>query len=111
MHAAERVAIRARALREAAGTLTGHAAEQDEGTVRDVLADVLAVFGSDAGLQWADVAARLASRFPARWEGVTADAISAECRARGVPSVNVKAGGGQARGCRRADVEAVAGAR
>ena len=29
MHAAERIAIRARALREAAGTLTGHAAEQD----------------------------------------------------------------------------------
>ena len=46
-----------------------------------MLTDVLAVFGSDAGLQWGDVAARLASRFPARWDGATADAISAECRA------------------------------
>jgi len=110
MHAAERISVRARALREAAGTLTGHAAEgADEGS-RDVLTDVLAVFGSDAGLQWGDLAARLASRFPARWEGVTADAISAECTGRDVPSANVRSGGKQARGCRRADVEAVAGA-
>jgi hypothetical protein len=76
-----------------------------------VLTDVLSVFGTDAGLQWGDVASRLASRFPARWEGATADAISAECRARGVPSVNVRGGSGQAKGCRRADVEAAAGAR
>jgi S-DNA-T family DNA segregation ATPase FtsK/SpoIIIE len=111
MNAAERVAIRARALREAAGTLTGHATEQDEGTARDVLTDVLSVFGSDAGLQWADLAARLASRFPARWEGATADAISAECRARGVASVNVRGSSPQAKCCRREAVEAVAGAR
>jgi S-DNA-T family DNA segregation ATPase FtsK/SpoIIIE len=52
MHAAERVAIRARALREAAGTLTGHALEDAGEGPRDVLTDVLAVFGSDAGLQW-----------------------------------------------------------
>jgi hypothetical protein len=50
---------------------------------RVVLADVLAIFGTDAGLQWADVASRLASRFPARWDGASADAISAECRALG----------------------------
>jgi DNA segregation ATPase FtsK/SpoIIIE, S-DNA-T family len=108
---AERVTVRARALREAAGTLSGHAAEQDEDTARDVLADVLAALGSDAGLQWGDVAARLASRFPARWEGVTADSISAECRARDVPSVDVKAAGVVRKGCRRADVETLAGAR
>jgi S-DNA-T family DNA segregation ATPase FtsK/SpoIIIE len=107
----ERIAVRARALREAAGTITGHAADAGDEGPRDVLTDVLAVFGSDAGLQWGDVAARLASRFPARWEGVTADAISAECRAAGVPSVNVRGSGGQAKGCRRADVEAAASAR
>jgi S-DNA-T family DNA segregation ATPase FtsK/SpoIIIE len=111
MNAAERVAVRARALREAAGTLTGHATEQGEGAARDVLTDVLAVLGTDSGLQWADVASRLASRFPARWDGATADAISAECRAAGVPSVNVRGSGGQAKGCRRADVEAAASAR
>ncbi len=75
-----------------------------------MLADVLACFGSDTGLQWADLTARLASRFPQRWEGVTADAISAECTGRDVPSANVCAGGRQARGCRKADVQAVAGA-
>jgi DNA segregation ATPase FtsK/SpoIIIE, S-DNA-T family len=108
---AERVAIRARALREAAGTVTGHATGTEDEGPRDVLTDVLSAFGSDSGLQWADLAARLASRFPARWDGVTADAISAECRATGVPSVNVRGGGGQARGCRREAVEAAAGAR
>jgi DNA segregation ATPase FtsK/SpoIIIE, S-DNA-T family len=108
---AERVAIRARGLREAAGTITGHASGAEAEGPRDVLADVLAVFGSDAGLQWADAAARLASRFPARWDGAGGDAVSAECRALGVPSVTVRAGGETAKGCRRADVEAAAGAR
>ncbi len=107
---AERIAIRARALREAAGTLTGHALDGADEGPRDVLADVLAVFGGDAGLQWAGLAARLSSQFPARWEGATADAVSAECRALGVSSVTVRAGGEIAKGCRRADVESVAGA-
>jgi hypothetical protein len=61
-------------------------------------------------LQWGDVAARLASRFPARWEGAAADAVAAECRALGVPSVNVKAAGVVRKGCRRGDVEPLAGA-
>jgi hypothetical protein len=64
-----------------------------------------------ADTEWADLAGRLASRFLARWEGAAADSISAECRHRGVASVNVKARGEIARGCRRADVEALAGAR
>jgi S-DNA-T family DNA segregation ATPase FtsK/SpoIIIE len=106
----ERAAVRARALREAAGTLSGHALEGGDGGTRDVLADVLAVFGGDAGLQWGDVAARLASRFPARWDGASADAVAAECRALTVPSVNVKAAGVVRKGCRRADVEPLAGA-
>jgi DNA segregation ATPase FtsK/SpoIIIE, S-DNA-T family len=110
MAAAERVAVRARALREAAGTITGHATGTDDDAARDVLTDVLAVFGTDSGLQWGDVAARLASRFRARWDGATADAISAECRAAGVPSVNVRSGGGQGNGCRREAAEAAAGA-
>jgi DNA segregation ATPase FtsK/SpoIIIE, S-DNA-T family len=108
---AERVAIRARALREAAGTVTGHATDAASGDARDVLADMLAIFGADAGLQWGDAAARLASRFPARWDGATADAISAECRALGVPSVDVKSSGKALKGCRAADVHAAADAR
>jgi S-DNA-T family DNA segregation ATPase FtsK/SpoIIIE len=111
MAATERAATRARALRQAAGTVTGHAAELDSQAPRDVLADLLAAFGSDTGLQWADAAKRLASRFPERWGDAAADAVSAECRALGVPSVNVRGSGGQAKGCRQADVAAVAGAR
>ncbi len=76
-----------------------------------MLTDVLAVFGTDAGLQWGDAAARLASRFPARWEGLTDDSVAAECRALSVPSVNVKAAGVVRKGCRRADVQPLAGAR
>ena len=75
-----------------------------------MLTDVLAVFGGDAGLQWGDVAARLASRFPNRWDGASADAVAAECRALSVPSVNVKAAGAVRKGCRKSDVEPLAGA-
>ena len=110
MHATERVAVRARALREAAGTLTGHAADLSGETVRDVLADVLAVFASDSGLQWDEAAARLASRFPDRWADASGEAVSAECRGRGVASVNVKSARQVAKGCRLADVRAAAGA-
>jgi len=49
-------------------------------------------------------------RFP-RWEGVTGDALSAQCRALGVPSVDVKRSGRSAKGCRRTDAEAAAGSR
>jgi S-DNA-T family DNA segregation ATPase FtsK/SpoIIIE len=102
----ERVAKRARALREAAGTLSGVALGQDDAAPRrDVLADVLEAFGGDHGLQWPALAERLAGRFPERWAEATGDGISAELRARGVPSVNVKADGQVARGCRRGDVE------
>jgi S-DNA-T family DNA segregation ATPase FtsK/SpoIIIE len=108
MAATERAAVRARTLRQAAGTITGHAAELDSQAPRDVLADMLAVFGSDTGMQWPDAAQRLAGRFPGRWGGAAADAVSAECRARGVPSVDVKAGGKALKGCRVADVQAAA---
>ncbi len=106
----ERVAKRARALREAAGTLSGVAlGEADAERQRDVLADVLDVLGADSGLQWAELGERLAAQFPERWAEVTGEVISAELRARGVPSVNVKSDGQVAKGCRRADVESAAG--
>jgi S-DNA-T family DNA segregation ATPase FtsK/SpoIIIE len=105
----ERVAKRARALREHAGTLSGVALGEDDSTPqRDILADVAQVFAGDSGLQWAELAARLEQRFPDRWQDTTGDAVSAELRARGVPSVNVKAAGQVARGCRLADVERAA---
>jgi DNA segregation ATPase FtsK/SpoIIIE, S-DNA-T family len=111
MHATERVAARARSLREAAGTLSGAALGGEDDSPRDVLADLAAVFGRDRSLHWPEAAARLASRFPARWADATPDAVSAEARGQGVPSVSVKAAGQVARGCRQADVTAALDAR
>ena len=102
---AEKILIAARQLRQQAGTLSGMAAgletETDE---RDVLADVLQVFGNDSGLQWQILAARLAAQIPDRWGDTSAEAVSAEVRKLGVPSVDVKQFGRALKGCRRADV-------
>ena len=104
----------ARVLRERAGTISGFAAGQDTGIpARNVLADVLAVFGADSGLHWTVLAERLAGQLPDRWADATAEAVSAQCRDLGVPSVDVRypsSRAGRVRvGCRRADVETAAG--
>jgi hypothetical protein len=67
--------------------------------------------GMEHGSIIARGAAQLASRFPQRWDGATGDAISAECRAAGVPSVNVHSRGGHGKGCHCGNVETTAGAR
>jgi S-DNA-T family DNA segregation ATPase FtsK/SpoIIIE len=104
---AEQVSARARAARERAGTLTGVAlGETDHQAARDPLADAAAVFNGEGGLWWTTLATRLAQRWPDRWAGATGDSVSAELRARGVPSVTVSASGSKARGCRLAAIEA-----
>ena len=110
---AEKILQAARRYREDAGTLTGAAADEElVKPGRDVLADVLAMFlGSEAGLQWAALAERLAERIPERWDDVSADAVSAQLRDLGVPSVPVKSGGQALRGCRKAAVEQAMGMR
>ena len=105
---AERILVAARAHRKAAGTLSGMAVGEDEPVARDVLADVLAVFGTDAGLQWPVLAARLAGQIADRWADATPDSVSAQVRGLGVPSVDVKAFGKALKGCRRADLDAAA---
>ena len=102
---AERILTAAREIKKAHGTLSGMAAGELEPVSRDVLADVLAVFGAEPGLHWETLAARLAERIPARWKDATGDSVSAQCRTLGVPSVVVASGGDRRRGCRRADVE------
>jgi S-DNA-T family DNA segregation ATPase FtsK/SpoIIIE len=105
----EQIVTAARVLRERAGTLTGFAAGEDTATpARDVLADVLAVFAADPALHWPVLAGRLAAQFPDRWADATADAVSAQCRDLGVPSVVVKSAGQSLRGCRREDVRRAA---
>jgi hypothetical protein len=104
----ERVAKRARAIREAAGTLSGVALGEDTTPHRDVLADVSAVFGDASGMHWQPLAERLAERFPERWAGTAGDAVRDECKALGIPSVVVVVDSARARGCRIADVERAA---
>jgi DNA segregation ATPase FtsK/SpoIIIE, S-DNA-T family len=104
---AEKILIAARGLREKAGTLSGMArGESPVKDTRDVLADVLMVFSpGEPGLHWEVLADRLAARFPDRWADATAEAVSAQCRGLGVPSVNVKMAGRNLNGCRKFDVE------
>lgn len=107
---AERILLAARALRERAGTLSGMAAgDTVTQEARDVLGDVLAVFGGDPSLHWKTLAGRLAAAFPDRWADADGDAVSAQCRAVGVPSKVVTATGERARGCYLRDVQEAAG--
>ncbi|MEU4230048.1 hypothetical protein AB0F17_37635 [Nonomuraea sp. NPDC026600] len=106
---AEKILTTARALRERAGTLTGYAAGQTmTRETRDVLADALSVFqgGSETGHPWTVLAARLAERIPEHYADLTADAISAQLRALGVPSVDVKRDGKALKGAKKTAITA-----
>lgn len=91
-----RIVTRARALRG-----DNVVAGDEPIPTRDVLADVLAVIGSAAGIHWEVLAERLAELDSAAYTGLTLDAISARLRGLGVPSVGVKVNGTNRQGCRR----------
>lgn len=87
--AAERIADRARGLREAAGTLSGHAIGESsthERSIQDtVLEDVLAVIGSDEPKVWTETAvARLATSWPERYGGWDGDQLTAALKPHGI---------------------------
>jgi DNA segregation ATPase FtsK/SpoIIIE, S-DNA-T family len=106
---AERILTAARAQRERLGTLTGEAAgEEIERQVRDVLADVRTAFGADTRLPWQILAARMAESMSEHYADLTAEAISAQLRGLGVPSVNLKWDGQVLKGARATDVAAAA---
>jgi DNA segregation ATPase FtsK/SpoIIIE, S-DNA-T family len=93
--AAEVIAARARALREAAGTITGHAAgetnEADaERARRSILADIAAVFGPDEDRLWSDtIAARLAQQWPTTYQGTTPAGLAATLKPYGLTPAQV----------------------
>lgn len=105
---AEKVLIAARALREQAGTLSGMAAGEDVARIsRDVLADVRSMFErGENGLQWEDLAERLAGRLPEHYADIAAESISAQVRAFGVRSVDVKRSGKALKGAKADDIDA-----
>lgn len=101
--AAEAIVKRALALRG-----DRPAFDVDEVPDRDVLADVIRVFATvgHANIHWQRLAELLAEQAPALYAGVTAEVVSAQLRAQGVPSEVVSVDGRNARGCRRVAVEA-----
>ncbi|GIE96683.1 cell division protein FtsK [Paractinoplanes rishiriensis] len=105
---AEKILIEARKLREAAGTLTGMAAGEDVArAARDVLADVRSVIErGETGAQWEEIATRLAGRLPEAYADTTAEAISAQVRAFGVRSVDIKRAGKALKGAKTDDIDA-----
>ncbi len=107
--ATERIAARARAMRSAAGVLSGYALGADDtGQPRSFAADVLAVFGTDQRLWSATIASRLAERLPGVYADLTAEAVASQLRALGVEIKNVREHGQAPRkGCERAAIEAV----
>jgi DNA segregation ATPase FtsK/SpoIIIE, S-DNA-T family len=104
---AEKILTAARKHRVAAGTLSGYAAgEHIARDVRDVLADAVAMFHpGENGLSWQRLADRLAERLPEHYADITAETISAQLRALGVPSVNIKEDGRAPKGARLVDIQ------
>jgi S-DNA-T family DNA segregation ATPase FtsK/SpoIIIE len=104
------IGLRARALREAAGTLSGYALSEDAAApVRNFLADVLHVFGADDKLWSPTIAGRLAGQIPGAYEGITPESVASQLRNAGVTIKDVReAGGANRKGCECAAVEAVA---
>ena len=104
---AEKILAAARAHRERVGTLTGQAAgEEIAREVRDVLADAAAVFGTSRSLPWQILAGRMLESAPEHYGDLTADAISAQLRALGVTSGNVKWDGSVLKGAKLDDIQA-----
>ena len=86
--AAERIADRARGLRETAGTLSGHAIGEttsDDGQRDTLLDDLLAVLAPDEEKVWNEVAAgRLGANWPERYGDWEADQLTAALKPHGI---------------------------
>jgi DNA segregation ATPase FtsK/SpoIIIE, S-DNA-T family len=79
---------------------------EEQVLTRDLVADALAMFApGDRGLHWQTLAERLADQLPEAYPDVTADAISAWLRSRGIDSVDVKFAGASRMGCRREQLQ------
>ncbi|MBT2381483.1 cell division protein FtsK [Streptomyces sp. ISL-111] len=92
---AEVIGLRARRLREAAGTLTGHAAgetfeDSDPSSGYDLLRDILAVVPAEEPKLWSEVVvARLADLRPDVYGGWDPEALAAALKPHGVPTGQV----------------------
>lgn len=108
--AADKVGLRARALREAADRLTGDAADTaderaPEPTLLDDVHQVLVTARADR-MHLGDLRARLALLRSATWSTLTVDALGVQLREAGVPTPGVKIDGRNTSGVRAEDVAA-----
>jgi S-DNA-T family DNA segregation ATPase FtsK/SpoIIIE len=105
-----RIAARARAMREAAGVLSGYAlGETASEEARSFAADVLTIFGEADKLWCETITARLREHLPGGYADITPQAVASQLRALGVLVKKVREPGREPRaGCERAAVEAVA---
>jgi S-DNA-T family DNA segregation ATPase FtsK/SpoIIIE len=112
-----KIAARARAMREAAGVLSGYAlGESLDEDARSFAADVLTVFGDNGKLHCETLAARLREHLAGVYADITLEAVGSQLRALGVPVIKCRETGrdaapGVRAGCERAAVETVAQAR
>ena len=105
-----KVCARARAMRQAAGVLSGYAiGEEGEQPERSFAADVLSVFDADAKLWCETITSRLRERLPGIYADITPAAVSSQLREIGVTVKNVREPGKVPNlGCERSVLEAVA---
>jgi hypothetical protein len=91
-------------LRGAGTNVTGTQADR-----RDVLDDVLHVFATFGrrGVSWQKLAELLAEQWP-EYEGISAEAVSALVRSKGVQSEVIKEDGRTLQGCKKVSVEGAA---
>ncbi len=108
--AAEAIAARARAAREATGWLTGMAAgdtatPEADPDATSILDDIAAIVRDGEDRLWHEtVAERLAEHNPARYTGWTSRQVSAALKPHGVPIVQIKRGKANKQGLRRDDL-------
>lgn len=110
LHDTERIAARARAMRQATGVLSGYALGEDNASdaKRSFAADALAIFGEASNL-WCDtIAERLREALPGVYADITKEAVSSQLRAAGVEVKAVREPGKAVRqGCARIALQAV----
>jgi S-DNA-T family DNA segregation ATPase FtsK/SpoIIIE len=108
--AAENIALRARAAREAAGTLAGYALGQEpeagEAAGYDLLADILAVVPSEEPKVWSEtVVARLAELRPDVYGGWEPEQLAYMLKPHGVPTLQVWGKTESGKGANRRGIE------
>ncbi|MEC4014935.1 cell division protein FtsK [Streptomyces sp. H27-D2] len=107
---ADRIALRARKLREDAGTLSGHALGEepqvDASASFDLLADILAVLAAEEPKVWSEsVVTRLAELRPEVYGGWDPEGLAAALKPHGVPTGQVWGKTEDGKGANRRGVE------